>query len=307
MITVIIVNWNGWQDTIAAYESLEKSEYQDWKLIVVDNASTDDSRARLAEMGPRAKLIANKKNAGFAGGCNIGIRDALAEGADFIFLLNSDATVKPDTLATLVHAHASVGEAVFGCVVRYKETDEFQFFGSRTSLGTGAPDWFKLPADLAELQKPLIATDFIFGAALFAPSELFHRIGFLDERFFLTFEETDWCYRARALGILCLVVRDAVVEHVGSASMGSATSPLQAYFLQRNRLLFYEMHASRRILLRGLKVAILRISHGLWREMLGGSINPTRRALIIAVRDYILRRFGDCPTTVRRLRSTSKY
>lgn len=304
-IAVIIVNWNGWRDTVKAYASLRDSSYTNWRLIIVDNASTDDSTVRLNNLGPETRLIANIENAGFAGGCNIGIRSAFAEGADYIFLLNNDATVRTETLGRLVQAASSAGEAILGCLIRYSHSGEVQYFGSKRSAETGGPVWFTCPTDLERLNHPLIETDFVLGATVFAPARLFGKVGLFDERFFLTFEEIDWCYRAGAMGIPRFVVRDAVADHVGSASMGSPRSPLQAYFLQRNCLLFYEKHAGIRFVLRGMKRSLPAIRQGLKRELLGllkgGRIDPTRRARMIALRDYILRRFGDCPAQVRRL------
>ena len=268
-IAVIVVNWNGWRDTVQAYTSLGGASYTGWRLIIVDNASTDGSPAQLSDLGPKATLIANSGNAGFAEGCNIGIRAALAQGAHYIFLLNNDATVRTETLDRLVQTAATTGDAILGCVIRESQSGDLQYFGSKRSVETGGPDWFTSPADLERLKQPLIETDFVFGTALFAPARLFQKVGLFDVRFFLTFEETDWCYRAAAMGIPRYVVSDAIVEHVGSASMGSATSPLQAYFLQRNRLLFYEKHAGLRFVLRGIKRSLRTVRPGLKRELLG--------------------------------------
>lgn len=295
-IAVVMVNWNGWRDTLEALRSLRASAYPNWTLYVVDNASSDGSAQELKAHAPEARLIRNPANQGFAGGCNTGIAAALADRADAVFLLNNDALVRPDTLDALASASQAHPDAVLGAVVRYKESGELQFFGSRTDAATGAPAWFEEGRDARELDAALIPTDFVFGAALYAPARVFERVGPFDERFFLTYEETDWCYRARAAGAECFVVRDAVVEHVGSASLGSAASPLQAYFLQRNRLLFWEKHVGPRRLLRGMR-ADLR-----WfRAGAGGASGATRRALVIAWRDYLLRRFGDCPPAIRRL------
>ena len=305
MIAVVVINWNGWRDTLAAYRSLSASEYADWHLIVVDNASTDGSAEQLAQLGRGTTLIVNPVNAGFAGGCNVGIRAAMALGCDHVFLLNNDAAVGPETLGRLANASAALGDAVLGCVVRYQGSGGLQYFGSRTATGSGMPEWFRTPRDLAQLERSLIATDFVFGAALFAPARLFDQVGLFDERFFLTFEETDWCYRARAAGISCMVVRDAIVEHVGSASMGSLLMPLQAYFLQRNRLLFCEKHAGRGKLLRALCADLVACCRRLARETFeqsrGRPAEPRAQALIMAIRDYLGRRFGDCPEQVRAL------
>ena len=306
-IAVVMVNWNGWRDTLEALASLKASDHVDWRLYVVDNASADDSVGQLSAHAPEARLIASPVNDGFAGGCNRGIAAALADGADAVFLLNNDAAVRPDTLSALAAASAAHPNAVLGAAVRYKMGGGWQFFGSRADPGTGAPEWFRHPDDAGVLGAAMIPTDFVFGAALFAPARLFREIGLFDERFFLTYEETDWCYRARAAGAECFVVRDAVVEHVGSASLGSAASPLQAYFLQRNRLLFWQKHAGARRLLRGIKGDLRWLSQGFGgdlRALARGHLpDPTRRARFAAWRDWALRRFGDCPPGVRRLRA----
>jgi len=308
-IGVVIVNWNGWRYTLDALASLERAHYGDWTLFVVDNASSDDSIDRLRDVSPRLRLIRNTANLGFAGGCNAGIAAARADGMEAVFLLNNDAAVRPDTLDALVAAHACEPAAVLGAVVRYADGGALQFFGSRTAPGTGAPEWFHADADAGELDRALIPSDFVFGAALFAPMQLFDRVGPFDERFFLTYEETDWCYRARSLGHPCFIVRDAVVDHLGSASLGAATSPLQAYFLQRNRLLFWEKHVGARRLLRGARSDLRWLAQGFAGDaralMRGRAIAPARAALFAAWRDYLLRRFGDCPAGVRRLRTPS--
>lgn len=304
-IAVVMVNWNGWSDTIAAHRSLLESLYAGWHLFVVDNASTDDSVARLSALGPGATLIRHDRNAGFAGGSNVGIRAALAWDADYVFLLNNDAVVEHDTLDVLIAAATRAPDDVLGCVVRFKPSDALQFFGSHASPYSGASVWFEAAGDLWRLEQPTIESDFILGAALFAPARLFRDIGLMDERFFLTYEEVDWCYRARAAGSACRVVTAAKVGHLGSASMGASDAPLQAYFLQRNRLLFQERHGGVVFRLRGLRTAVAAVVRGLGSDLVhrphGSRFGATRRARLMGLRDYVLRRFGDCPEAVRRL------
>jgi GT2 family glycosyltransferase len=156
------------------------------------------------------------------------------------------------------------------------------------------------------LDQALIETDFVFGGALFAPSRLFREIGLFDRRFFLNYEETDWCYRARKQGIAHYVVSTATVFHRGSTSLGAEDGPLQTYFLYRNRLLFQEKHASPLQRLRGaleiLGQALKLLRHGISLSWSGGlALDGSGIALLLALRDYCLRRFGDCPPIVRRL------
>src|ERR1700733_13632783 len=85
-IHVIVLNWNGWNDTAACLSSLQRLNYPNYRVTVVDNRSTDDSISRLQTQFPMLDLVENDKNVGFAGGCNIGIARSLAEGADYVWL-----------------------------------------------------------------------------------------------------------------------------------------------------------------------------------------------------------------------------
>jgi GT2 family glycosyltransferase len=305
-IGVVIVNWNGWQNTLLAYESLVAAAYSNWTLVIVDNASTDDSVKKLSDL-KNTTLVPSPLNRGFSGGCNLGIAKVCELGLDYVFLLNSDATVSKSALDNLVSASIDLGDrAALGSIVRYWPSGQIQFFGSRRSAVNGRPHWYKVPEDATMLESKLIRTDFILGAALFASVQLFQKIGLFDERFFLNFEETDWCYRATALNIPLYVLGSSVVHHQGGASLGDVDAPLQTYFLYRNRLLFCDKHASIRHRIRGYVWVAGYLASKLGRDFklflrCGASIDPSTRALTLALRDYALRRFGDCPMAVREL------
>lgn len=306
IIGVVLVNWNGWENARRNYESLIASDYDKWRVFIVDNASSDDSVEMIRRDIPDAVLIEISENLGFAGGCNVGIRKVLELGLEYVFLLNSDARVVPDALGKLVSTSQQLNDrGVLGSLVRYFPSGQVQFMGSRRSLVSGRPHWFTEAEDAEQLQQDLIDTDFIFGAALFAPAEMFREVGLFDERFFLNYEETDWCYRAAALGIRCHVVTKSVVEHIGSASLGARTAPLQTYFLTRNRLLFYDKHGGLRDLFAAyvetLSDLVGRIVRSVKARSPIGCLDPSTRALLLAIRDYGLRRFGDCPGRVREL------
>ncbi len=305
-IGIVFVNWNGWEDAVRSYKSLAASEYNNWRLIVVDNASSDRSVEMIRREIPEAMLIESGANLGFAGGCNVGIARALQMGMDYVFLLNCDATVLPDTLGKLVSASRQLNhKAILGSVVRYFPSGQIQYMGSRRSPQSGRPHWYTEAEDGERLQQELIEADFIFGAALFAPSDIFRQVGLFDERFFLNYEETDWCYRAADAGTASYVVTGSEVQHIGSASLGPRTAPLQTYFLARNRLLFYDKHGSLRFRVRAY-LEVLRDLGGRLRRSATqsppfGRLEPATRALLLSIRDYAFRRFGDCPARVREL------
>src|SRR5947199_350495 len=101
-VACVVLNWNRWADTIECVNALKECIYPQLSLIIVDNGSTDDSLARIRSAHPKVLLLESGKNLGFAGGNNIGIRYALAHGADYVWLLNNDTTPAPDAVAALV-------------------------------------------------------------------------------------------------------------------------------------------------------------------------------------------------------------
>lgn len=297
-VGVVIVNWNGWAHTIAACGSLDQSTHKTVKIIIVDNASADDSLARLRAAVPQADIIANPINAGFAGACNIGIRRAIQSGCDYVFLLNNDALAERETIARLVAASKTKDDnALLGSVLIYL-SGELQFFGNRTGSLIQEPQFFSTNTEAGFLEQEFIETDFVIGAAFFLPVKVLDRTGLFDERFFLNFEETDLCHRARKLGIPSFVVSSSVVRHHGNATMGPYDAPMQAYFMTRNGLLFAEKHETgaqrRHLYLKNLYWEIRRT----WKARRFLSL-PTR-AKARAFWDYAWRRFGDCPDVIRR-------
>ena len=312
-IAIVVVNWNGWRDTLKAFESLLTSDFQAWTLIIVDNASSDDSVDRLRELGPKVHLIESRQNLGFAGGCNRAVAAARSLHLDYVFFLNNDATVTPETLGQLMAASRGLEDsAVLGPIVRFRETGDLQFLGGAQTKRSGAPEWSPGSEDYLVGLPDLVPSAFIFGAALFAPMAILDRVGPFDERFFLNFEETDWCYRARRNGFPCFVVKRALAYHAGGASLGSFQGPMQVYFMRRNELLFYEKHASFGQMVR-LYGETLNHAQGRLRRALGLSrsprtgFDPVTKALFLAWRDYAFRRFGDCPPVVRRLASELRH
>jgi hypothetical protein len=302
LVGVVIVNWNGWQHTLAACQSLEQSTHAALKIIVVDNASSDASLAELRARLPGIELIAHPVNAGFAGGCNVGIARARALGSDYVFLLNNDALTDSQTVARLVDAsRAKNDDALLGSAVLHAATGAYQFFGSRAGAVRDRHDWYTAEVDGPLLHQDFIETDFILGAALFIPARLLDRTGLFDERFFLNFEETDLCYRARALGIPSFVVPASQVRHHASTTLGAYNAPLQTYFLTRNGLLFTEIHATRAQHRQVVRARLADLYWSLRKSWEAGQfMNLPTRAMARAFWDYGVRRFGDCPAAIRR-------
>jgi GT2 family glycosyltransferase len=255
-------------------------------------------------------LIPSAENLGWAGGNNLGIETALSDDHAFIFLLNNDAQVEHDTLATLQSTYATLAgtRPILGPVHKGTNHGSHDFIRAVDDEATGIPKWASA-AQVAELgEERLIPTAYISGAGVFAHRSHFEEVGLFDERFFLNFDETDWCMRARKLGFPLLMVRDAAILHIGSATIGGRASSLQTYFIARNRLLFAEKHSTgtqrrqlvRRYIWQARSVTGRDDSRLGWLlPLLSSRAGPTA-AFRQGVLDYVFRRFGDCPQKVRQ-------
>lgn len=328
-IAVVILNWNGREDTLECLASTTRIDYPSYEIVVVDNGSIDGSVAAIREAYPTVTIIETGRNLGYAGGNNVGIRWALGKHFDSILLLNNDTAVDPGLLRAFARAEAEFPNAgVFGGKIYYHTRPDILWFAG----GQWVPDAFKFIhvgqdcPDGPEFMTPR-AFDYMTGCVLHASSRVYRDIGLLDEDFFLTYEETDWCYRARKAGYDPTFIPDAKVWHKVSASFGGSTSPLMIYFLERNRLLWVRRYLPLRSFLRlffsvlgALRVQLLPNPKFFLRKAVPGKphwalkdywtyIKLTARdpiffARAMALRDFVLSRFGNCPDEVRNLRKT---
>lgn len=310
-IAVVTVNWNGWRMTLDCLASLRTSQGVRWRLFIVDNASSDASVFFLGDLGADAELVRSAENGGWTGGNNLGVQRALAEGYDRIFLLNNDARVEPDTLACLLEAAASEKTPpILGPVHRREDAaDRYDFIGADIHAETGMPVYQRgTDADLSALPSSFDVA-FVSGAGLLLTRRHVEEIGPFDNKFYLNYDETDWCYRARRAGFPVRVVRRASIIHTSSGSIGGQWSALNVYFMTRNALLFAERHLSSRQRFHQLMDLFkhgreLTFANGaVLRIMLLAFGRASRlKAFRAGVRDYLLRRFGNCPDAIRRMR-----
>jgi GT2 family glycosyltransferase len=237
-VFAIVLNYNNVATIKACLDSLYRQNYQNFEIIVVDNASKDGSFELAKRLYSKAYFISNSHNLGFAAGNNPAIRYALEKMADFIFLLNSDAEVKADTIEKLVEAASENKKAGMFSPVIYDPANEIWFSGGRISYlqmkTLHQTDMF--------FQNPY-STDYVTGCAMLIKKEVFGKIGLLDEEFFLYYEDAEFCLRARRSGFLCVVVPGAKVMH-REKSEENENGENKLYWLVISGIIFFRKKTS---------------------------------------------------------------
>jgi GT2 family glycosyltransferase len=240
-VAIVILQWRRVEETIGCLRSLAALDYPNHRVLVVDNHSADGSVARLRRAFPAVDVLENPENLGFAGGCNAGIRAALADPAvAYVLLLNNDTRVAADLVTRMVAAaEADPTVAVVGAVNAAG--------GGYTSSGGWLRWWTGRYADVfderpaAEVcREPAIDVDTVAGSSMLVRAGPLRAGVLLDAAFFCVWEETDWCLRLRAQGGRVVLATGARLEHRISTTMGK---PLQLYFRFRNRPYFMRKHA----------------------------------------------------------------
>ncbi|GFE58469.1 glycosyl transferase family 2 [Geobacter sp. AOG1] len=273
-VYIILVNWNGWRDTLECMNSLMRLTYSDFRIIICDNASSDDSRGQIknwatrnnlpyaeyqcpltdvggtAHLDPLLTLIATNRNLGFAAGNNVGMRYALArDDAAYCWLLNNDTIVEPDALEHLVsrmRGDESIG--ICGSTIRlYHDRERIQALG-----GGYYCRWIGLPWHYGRFFKRWDGTvnqlraeswmNYVEGASMLVSRQFLERVGYMSEDYFLYFEEADWALRAKNQFRLGYAPQSIIYHKVGG-SIGTCSNPLNKssvcdYYNIRNRIRF---------------------------------------------------------------------
>ncbi len=298
-IAVIVLNWNGKNDTLACLESLEKLTYPNFETIVVDNGSTDNSVPAICARFPRHIVIQTGSNLGFAEGNNIGMKKAIERGADLLLLLNNDTIAAPDLLERFAETFKSHPDAG---ILGAKGT--FEFVGLREK--DDRRQW-ELPQEL----------DYVCGACLIVRRSVVEAIGYLEPRYFLIWEESDFCFRARKAGFKTITSPQAKIWHKVSASIVGG-KPHSTYFWWRNRLLWIErncppsekwslylrviipdvLHMVKIRLLKKFQIFLTKLLN-LKSDVKEKELKLLKnRAALCGVRDYFFRRFGNGPSWI---------
>lgn len=236
-VYIIVLNWNGKDDTLDCLQSLHSTNYDNYRVVLVDNGSEDDSVKAVREKFPEVEVVETGKNLGFAGGNNVGIEYAIKAGTDYVFLINNDTTVHPDYLKELVDVAESdvkIG-AVGSKIMYYSEPERIWFVG-------GKINWLKNKGEhigLDEIDKgqfdEIREVDYLTGCALLVKREVVEKVGVLEDDYFLYYEDADYSLRIQNAGYKTVYAPKSKIYHKVSRSTKPGSSSY-VYYHVRNGL-----------------------------------------------------------------------
>ncbi len=303
-VAIILVNWNGWHDTLECLESLLLLDYPDFRIVICDNGSRDDSHHQIRNWADRFKvpyadylrveveeggapsadclltLIRNDDNLGFAGGNNVGLRYAIARAdIDYCWLLNNDTVVEPDALTQLVARMQKQPEiGICGStIMMYHDRHRVQALG-----GGHYCRWIGLPWHYRGFDRQGKGINqvraeswlnYVEGASMLVSRQFLAEVGLMCEDYFLYFEEADWAIRAKGRFRMGYASQSVVYHKVGG-SIGTSSNPanqsdISDYFNIRNRLLFtrrFYPYAFPTVWLVVVGALIMRLCMGRWNR-----------------------------------------
>jgi len=241
-IIAVILTWNNYDDTKECLDSLLSSKLQLPAIIVVDNGSQDGSIEKLKQDFADTEnicFILNEQNLGFAAGVNIGLKSALKQDPDYIFLLNNDAVIDKECIEHLEkEARKAPRAGIIGPRILYFNDPRRIWHGggyvSRIKTGVIIPEKNKLAEECGTETREVT---FLTGCAMLIKREVFETIGLFDEDYFLYEEDLDFCLRASRAGFKLLYVPSAKVWHKIEAIAKDRTSPFILYHMARSRIL----------------------------------------------------------------------
>jgi GT2 family glycosyltransferase len=270
-VFVSILNFNGQENTLECLRSLEKVNTKGINLtvLVIDNGSKEKLKIKTSEFKLNIEIIYNRDNLGFAGGHNVGISHAISKNADYIIILNNDVFIDKEFIYELVKSAKENPKA--GIIApkiyfakgfeyhkgKYKDEDLGKVFW----YAGGEMDWNNVighhrgvdEVDNGQYDKTE-ETEYASGCCMLVSRKTFEKVGGFDKNYFLYYEDSDLCQRIKAAGFKIIYEPKAVIWHKNAGSAGGSGSPLQDYYITRNRMLF------------GLKYAPLRAKVALIRE-----------------------------------------
>jgi GT2 family glycosyltransferase len=296
-VAIIILNWNNWQDTLECLDSVSQLDYPNFKIVVFDNGSVNDSVIKIKQnYGSSIILLESPQNHGFAGGNNLSIEYLKRLNPDYIFFLNNDTIIEKNALSILIEQ--AVNDPKIGiltpkiCFYNSNFSHKIIWYGgSKLNLIFGKTFMIGYRKKDHKRYHKISFVDFISGCAMLVKADVLDQIGGFDTDYFNIFEDADFCVRAKQKNYKLLYVPKACVYHKESMTMGSSYSPFSIYFQVRNRLLFIKKNVKNKWKV----IAYFSAFVSIVKKMVSIILNkdtPSLAAIQVAILDFFKSSFG---------------
>jgi GT2 family glycosyltransferase len=280
----VVVHWGERAVTEQCLRSLA-SLSGDWFLVLVDNGCNAFSTEGVAEWTPRATYLRSAENLGYAGGCNLGMREALRRGAEYVWFLNNDAQPDPGAIDELLFVvRGAVAPAIVGAkILRLDDPRRLDSIALRVDLDYGRIYLIGHDEIDAGQYDDWKETEAVTGCAMLVTRQACQELGGFEEDFFAYLEDADLCLRARQRGWRVAVAPRARVYHDRPTATGRRQSITSLYYTARNHLMLMQRHGRGRWW-QAAAVVLLNLAYAL--RVGGGTDLAPLRAVVQGIRDY---------------------
>jgi GT2 family glycosyltransferase len=293
-LAIILVNWNGTDDTINCIESIYKSTFKDYTIIVVDNGSDKDQLQKLVECAFKITLIKAGENLGYTGGNNVGIDCAIDKKAKYILLLNNDTYIAIDALENMMlSANSDKEVGVLSPKIFFHPDRHLIWSAGVTFNNTNLMGYLSgYKEEDKEIYNQQSDVDYVSGCAMLIQTHVIKKVGKLCDDYFAVCEDIDFCFRVKNQGYRIRYEPSATIWHIESSSSGGSDNPQYVYYQTRNYFLFHNRWAQSKAELFisqlyysafVVKRALLFIIKGNFKGVL---------AIILGVKDVVIGRLG---------------
>jgi len=225
-VCVLVLNWNGVEDTLECVHSLKQITYSNAEFMVIDNGSTDDSVARLKTEFPDLDILELESNRFFGGGNNAGLEWAREKGFNYVIFLNNDTTVEPGFIEPLLQEFKRSSEVgMVAPLMCYSDTPDLIWYGGgKVNLWTGVVEHKHIRKNVSSVSSEPQKSDYITGCCLMMPTKLVSDLGGFDPAFKMYGEDVDLSLRTRSAGYDLVMIPESKIYHKVSASVGGEFS-----------------------------------------------------------------------------------
>ena len=247
-IAVIIINWKKYEFTLSCINSVLKSSYKNFKIILIDNESQNSFPDEINK-SEKIQIIKNENNEGFSKANNQGIKYSIKNGFDYVLLLNNDTLIKNDLIDSLIQQSSTLNQKIIQPLILNYDGSKIWNAGGKINNIFGTFETLKKGKSFKNFKSDKNLTDWFTGCCVLIKVEIFNHVGYFDERFFAYYEDVDYSIRLKKMGYSIFLMTDSYLQHYESASSKSLNkiegnlSPYVHYLNIRNHILLLKKHS----------------------------------------------------------------